>query len=122
MKAASSRPVHETLYDTEFGYKYVNNWLIFNINFFNMNYDNQLIKTGEINDVGYFTSKNVESSFRRGIEIEGTYEISKKINISGNLTISENKVDSFTQFIDNWDTWGQEQILHENTDLAFSPN
>ena len=45
----------------------------------------------------------------------------KKINFSGNLTISENKVDSFTQFIDNWDTWGQEQILHENTDLAFSP-
>ena len=117
----NSRPVHETLYDTEFGYKYINNWMIFNINFFNMNYDNQLIKTGEINDVGYFTSKNVESSFRRGIEIEGSYEISKKINISGNLTISENKVDSFTQFIDNWDTWGQEQILHENTDLAFSP-
>ena len=117
----NSRPVHETLYDTEFGYKYINNWMIFNINFFNMNYDNQLIKTGEINDVGYFTSKNVESSYRRGIEIEGTYEISKKINISGNLTISENKVDSFTQFIDNWDTWGQEQILHENTDLAFSP-
>ena len=117
----NSRPVHETLYDTEFGYKYINNWMIFNINFFNMNYDNQLIKTGEINDVGYFTSKNVESSFRRGIEIEGAYEISKKIHISGNLTISENKVDSFTQFIDNWDTWGQEQILHENTDLAFSP-
>ena len=117
----NSRPVHETLYDTEFGYKYINNWMIFNINLFNMNYDNQLIKTGEINDVGYFTSKNVESSFRRGIEIEGSYEISKKINISGNLTISENKVDSFTQFIDNWDTWGQEQILHENTDLAFSP-
>ena len=120
--SANSRPKHETLYDTEFGYKYINNWMIFNINLFNMNYDNQLIKTGEINDVGYFTSKNVESSFRRGIEIEGAYEISKKINISGNLTISENKVDSFTQFIDNWDTWGQEQILHENTDLAFSPN
>lgn len=117
----NSRPVHETLYDTEFGYKYFDNWMIININFFNMNYDNQLIKTGEINDVGYFTSKNVESSYRRGIEIEGAYEISKKINISGNLTISENKVDSFTQFIDNWDTWGQEQILHENTDLAFSP-
>ena len=117
----NSRPVHETLYDTEFGYKYIDNWMIININFFNMNYDNQLIKTGEINDVGYFTSKNVESSFRRGVEIEGAYEISKKINISGNLTISENKVDSFTQFIDNWDTWGQEQILHENTDLAFSP-
>ncbi len=117
----NSRPVHETLYDTEFGYKYIDNWMIFNINLFNMNYDNQLIKTGEINDVGYFTSKNVESSFRRGVEIECAYEISKKINISGNLTISENKVDSFNQFIDNWDTWGQEQIFHESTDLAFSP-
>ena len=27
-----------------------------------------------------------------------------------------------TQFIDNWDTGVQEEILHQNTDLAFSPN
>ncbi len=118
----NSRPVHETLYDTEIGYKYTDKWLIFNINLFNMNYDNQLIKTGEINDVGYFTSKNIKSSFRRGMEVEGAFIINEKLNISGNLTISENKVDSFTQYVDNWDTWGQSQIFHENSDLAFSPN
>lgn len=117
----NSRPVHETLYDTEVGYKYSDKWMVLNINLFNMNYDNQLIKTGEINDVGYFTSKNIKSSYRRGLEVEGSYELSKKLNISGNLTISENKVDTFTQFIDNWDTWGQSQVIHENTDLAFSP-
>ena len=117
-----SRPVHETLYNTEVGYKYSDKWLIFNVNLFNMDYDNQLIKTGEINDVGYFTSKNVKSSFRRGIEVEGAYMINKNFKVNGNLTISENKVDTFTQYVDNWDTWGQSQIFHENTDLAFSPN
>ena len=118
----NSRPVHETLYDTEIGYKYTDKRLIFNVNLFNMNYDNQLIKTGEINDVGYFTSKNIKSSFRRGMEVEGGFIINEKLNVSGNLTISENKVDSFTQYVDNWDTWGQSQIFHENSDLAFSPN
>ena len=118
----NSRPVHETLFDTEIGYKYQDKWLMFNLNFYYMDYDNQLIKTGEINDVGYFTSKNVKSSFRRGIEAEGAYMINKNFKVSGNLTISENKVDTFTQYVDNWDTWGQSQIFHKNTDLAFSPN
>jgi len=118
----NSRPIHETLYDTEIGYKYTNRRLVFNVNLFNMKYDNQLIKTGEINDVGYFTSKNIKSSFRRGAEVEGAFIVNEKLNISGNLTISENKVDSFTQYIDNWDTWGQSQIFHKNSDLAFSPN
>ena len=118
----NSRPVHETLYDTEIGYKYTDKRLIFNVNLFNMNYDNQLIKTGEINDVGYFSSKNIKSSFRRGVEAEGAFKVNEKLNVSANLTISENKVDSFTQYIDNWDTWGQSQIFHENSDLAFSPN
>ena len=63
----------------------------------------------------------IRDRYRRGLEVEGSYELSKKLNISGNLTISENKVDTFSQFIDNWDTWGQSQVKHENTDLAFSP-
>ena len=56
------------------------------------------------------------------MEVEGAFIINEKLNVSGNLTISENKVDSFTQYVDNWDTWGQSQIFHENSDLAFSPN
>ena len=118
----NSRPVHETLYDTEIGFKYNNNKLRFNANFYLMNYDNQLIKTGEINDVGYFTSENVKKSFRRGVEIEGSIALNKKFAWAGNMTLSENKVDTFIQFIDNWDTWEQEEVTYSNTDLAFSPN
>ena len=118
----NSRPVHETLFDTEIGYKYQDKWLMFNLNFYNMNYENQLIKTGEINDVGYFTSKNVKNSFRKGVEIESSYILNNKLSLSGNLTISENKLDTLVQYVDNWDTGDQNQMVHENTDLAFSPN
>ena len=75
----NSRPVHETLFDTEIGYKYQDKWLMFNLNFYYMDYDNQLIKTGEINDVGYFTSKNVKNSFRKGVEIESSYILNNKL-------------------------------------------
>ena len=118
----NSRPEHETLFDTEIGYKYQDKWLMFNLNFYYLDYDNQLIKTGEINDVGYFTSKNVKNSFRKGLEIESSYILNNKLSLSGNLTISENKLDTLVQYVDNWDTGDQNQVVHENTDLAFSPN
>jgi iron complex outermembrane receptor protein len=118
----NSRPLYETLYDTEIGFRYKSKNLTFNTNLYLMNYENQLIKTGELNDVGYFTSNNVKSSYRRGVEIEGRCLLTKKLSWAANITLSKNKLDTMTQFIDNWDTGGQEEILHQNTDLAFSPN
>jgi iron complex outermembrane receptor protein len=118
----NSRPLHETLYDTEIGFKYSTSDFRFNANAYIMNYDNQLIKTGEINDVGYFTSENVKSSFRRGIELEGSVLLSKKLAWAANMTLSENKIDTFIQYIDSWDTGEQEEVIYTNTDLAFSPS
>ena len=118
----NSRPLHETLYDTEIGFKYSTSDFRFNANAYIMNYDNQLIKTGELNDVGYFTSENVKSSFRRGIELEGSVLLSKKLTWAANMTLSENKIDTFIEYIDSWDTGGQEEVIYTNTDLAFSPS
>ena len=81
-----------------------------------MHYDNQLIKTGEINDVGYFTSKNVKSSFRRGIEVEGAYMINKNFKVNGNLTISENKVDIL---ITDWSGFALEYYLTTGKSIIF---
>ena len=118
----NSRPLHETLYDTEIGFKYNTKDFKFNANAYIMNYDNQLIKTGEINDVGYFTSENVKKSFRRGLEIEGSILLSKKLAWAANMTLSENKIDTFIQYIDSWDTGGQQETIYTETDLAFSPS
>ena len=87
-----------------------------------MNYDNQLVLTGQINDVGANTRVNIDKSFRKGIEIEANYKINTKINWSGNISFSENKIIEHTAYIDNWDTGDQETIDYKNTDLAFSPN
>ncbi len=118
-----SRPTHETLYDTEIGYKQTGNKMIFGANLYFMNYENQLVMTGKLNDVGERTHVNVAESFRKGIEIEGAYKLTEKLTWTANMTLSENKiVTAFIEHIDNWDAGGAEEVSHENTDLAFSPN
>ena len=118
----NSRPMHETLYDTELGYKLVGNNFHLGINAYYMIYENQLVLTGQINDVGAYTRTNIDYSERKGIEIEASYQINDKLNWTGNATFSENKIANFTEYVDNWDTWGQETILHQNTDISFSPD
>ena len=66
----SSRPVPETLFDTEVGYRYNSKNIVLGINLYNMDYKNQLVNTGEINDVGVSIHSNIDESYRRGIEIE----------------------------------------------------
>ena len=97
--------------------------MTFGANFYFMNYENQLVMTGKMNDVGARTHVNVAESFRRGIEVEGTYKLSTKFTWAANITLSENKiVTPFIEDVDNWDTGVVEEVTHENTDLAFSPN
>ncbi len=117
-----SRPSHETLYDTEIGYKQTGEKLNLGVNIYHIDYKNQLVLTGQINDVGAYTRKNVDNSFRQGIEIEAMYKLTSKIYWISNMTLSENKINTFSEYIDNWDTGEQENVIHENTDLAFSPN
>ena len=117
-----NRPQHETLYNLEVGYRYKTTKGFFNANVYHMEYDNQLVLTGQINDVGGYTRTNVEESYRLGLEIEGGYKILKKLGVTGNLMVSQNKIDAFTEYVDNYDVGGQTEIQHSNTDLAFSPN
>ncbi len=118
----SSRPIHETLYDTEIGIK--KSWQkgALEANVYYMSYDNQLVLTGQLNDVGEYTRINVPNSYRLGIELVGGFQLNKNLDINASATFSDNKIASFTEFIDNWDTGEQEQIVHDDTDLAFSPN
>jgi iron complex outermembrane receptor protein len=118
----NSRPEHETLYDTEIGYKIKSEKLFFGVNAYQMNYKNQLVLTGQINDVGAYTRTNIKNSYRKGIEMEASIDLTKKITWGGNITISKNKIVKYDAYIDNWDTGGQETIEYKNTDLAFSPN
>ncbi|MFT6002765.1 MAG: iron complex outermembrane receptor protein, partial [Flavobacteriales bacterium] len=118
----TSRPKHETLYDLELGFKQSKSKYALSINGYFMLYNNQLVATGALNDVGASVRTNIEDSYRTGIEIEGGVQITKGLKWSGNLTLSQNKIEKWTEYLDNWDTWGKDTVVHTNSTLAFSPS
>lgn len=118
----TSRPLHETLYDLEIGYRYTGQKILAGINLYNMMYDNQLVQTGQINDVGAAVRENVESSYRRGIEIELSWQLTDWLNWSTGVTASQNKIENYTSYLDDWDTGDQVPLNLGETDLALSPS
>jgi iron complex outermembrane receptor protein len=123
----NSRPKPERLVNLEAGHRFRGKKFFMNTNYYLMEYKDQLILTGEINDVGAYVRTNVESSFRAGIEIESGYRITEKWKVVGNLSLSKNKIREFREFVDNYDNYDangnmvQTVIEHKNTDIAFSP-
>lgn len=121
-------PTHETLNDYELGYKFNTKIFFLNTNFYFMDYTNQLVLTGEINDVGAPIMTNVKDSYRAGVEIISGIILPADLRWNLNATFSQNKILNYTEYIDNWSYWSDpeneplqvKQDLGE-TDLAFSP-
>ena len=118
----NNRPSHESLLDIELGYRYFSETVSFSANFYNMQYNNQLILTGELNDVGSAVRVNIPDSYRRGLELTGSFQLMDKLLWRVNATFSENKIAEFNEFIDNWDTGVKDSVTHTNTNIAFSPS
>ena len=115
-------PKPERLSDFELGYHHIDTKFSLAANLYFMNYKDQLIATGKINNVGDPIMTNVAKSYRAGIELSGSFQVSEKINWTGNFTFSQNKIVDFVQYIDNWDTWSQESINIGNSNILLSPN
>ncbi len=122
--ADPSKPVPqpEKLYDAEAGYSFSTNHVAINANAYYMYYNQQLVLTGAINDVGSAIMINVHSSYRAGIELSAKVLITEKLSWEPSVTLSHNKIKTFTEYIDNWDTYEQTAVNHKNTDLSFSPS
>ncbi len=121
-----NRPEHETLYDWEAGYKVTFDQFYAGVNLYYMDYKNQLIPTGELNDVGSAIRQNVPDSYRAGVELQAGLRILPELEWSGNATFSRNKIEEYEQFLDVYDEnfvfQGQESRVYEDTDIAFSPS
>jgi len=118
----ASRPAPEQLVNLELGHRFNSRRVSTTVTGYFMNYKDQLILTGQINDVGAYTRTNVAKSYRAGLELDFGYQVHRHIELTGNLTLSQNKIESFNEYVDNYDVGGQDTISHTNTDLAFSPN
>ena len=122
---AENHPKAENMRDLEIGYAYNYKKLAINTNIYWMDYTNQLILTGQINDVGGYTRTNALESYRVGIELAGRYKIIPSLALSGAFMLSQNKIKQFNEYLDEYlddePYYSQQLIDHKNTNLAFSP-
>jgi iron complex outermembrane receptor protein len=124
----NTRPRPEQLYNTEIGIRRQQGGFNYGVNVYHMLYRDQLILTGEINDVGAATRTNVPNSYRLGLELQGGYQVNDRFTVGGNLALSRNRARNFTEFLDIYDESFElvegEQVLvtREDTPLSFSPS
>jgi iron complex outermembrane receptor protein len=80
-----------------------------------MRYKDQLVLTGELNDVGAPLRANVGDSYRLGLEVDANMNIGKYFKLQPNIALSSNKNIDFVFQRD-----GELEDLG-NTNIAYSP-
>ncbi len=119
-------PEPERLNNFEAGYRFRRGNLSFEANAYYMGYRDQLVLTGELNDVGSSLRRNVESSYRAGIELQGAWQITPSLVWQANATFSRNKIDKFNEVIydygPNFNEFNVIVNTYEDTDIAYSPS
>jgi len=116
------QPKAEYLTDVEAGYEIRQLKWSAQINGYYMHYKDQLVLTGQINDVGAYNRSNVSRSYRAGVELAATGRLLPWLTLTGNAAFSQNKIQDFTEFVDDYDAGDQQAVYHGTTDIAFSPN
>lgn len=118
----AQRPQPERLFDIELGWRRQNEQLRLEATAYGMFYQNELVLTGQLNDVGAYTRVNVPESRRLGVETSVVFQPKGSgLNMQGNLAFSDNRIVSYTEYLDDWDTGGQLSFFRKNSPLAFSP-
>jgi iron complex outermembrane receptor protein len=118
-----SRPKPEKMHNVEIGYeKTFIKILTIKANYYLQYYIDQLVLTGQINDVGAYTRSNVDKSYRTGMELETEVKLQKNLKLVTSTTISKNKILVFNEYIDDYDLGIQINNQYQNSDIAFSPN
>ena len=115
-------PKSERLNNVEAGFRTQHGKWAVSANYYLMHYKNQLVLTGQINDVGNSIRVNVPKSYRTGIELEGAVAFNSHFKWNANATFSQNKIADFTEYIVNYDTGGYDLVNHGKSDISFSPN
>lgn len=128
------RVTHEKLIDYELGYSHRNRKMALNANLFYMDYKDQLVMTGEINNVGNTIMTNVDKSYRLGLEGSAAFQFNRYFALGFNFALSQNKILNYVDYVDNYDAdWnylgqienniGTDAACHvPTTDISFSPN
>lgn len=122
----TEHPKAERLFDYELGYTYANSWLNLGANLYYMDYKDQLVLTGELNEIGEAVAANVPDSYRMGIELMAGVKLPCGFQWDINATLSRNRIKNFVETLygydDEWNALPAVKIDHGTTHIAFSPD
>lgn len=114
-------PTAECMTDYELGYQFESRYVTAGVNLYYMDYKDQLVKTGQINDNYDALNINVPDSYRRGIELSVIARPLKWFSLGGNATFSQNRIENYTNRVADWDG-----VYHETnmgtTTISYSPD
>lgn len=116
----------ERVLDLEAGW----NWRRSNVelaaNVYAMEFRNEIAATGEQSEIGLTLRKNVDRSYRRGIELDAAWQVLPSIRLKTNANVSRNRIDEWTQFIDVYDAegnWsGSRPVKYRNVEPLLTPS
>ena len=117
--ADDSYPSPERLIDFEVGYSYIAPRITLGVNLYYMLYHNQLVATGMVNDGDDALNVNVDRSYRLGVELMASWKATKWLTLSGNATLSRNKIRDYVDMLKDSPTYGEE--LGDMT-ISYSPS
>jgi len=118
---AAQLPKREQLHDIEAGIERGGEKTSWGATAYYMRYRDQLVLTGRINDVGAYTRTNIPNSYRLGLELTASHRPTDRIDIRGNLTLSDNRIIGLTAYYDDYDNGGQIEESFDRSVIAFSP-
>ena len=116
--ADQTEPKSERLYDYEIGYQYSASRLALGANIYYMNYKDQLIPTGMVNDSSDALNVNVPKSYRAGVELMASWSVARWFKLGGNATFSRNKIIDYVDMLAESPTFGEN--LGDKS-IAYSP-
>jgi len=112
------KPIHaERLNDLEVGYQFRHRRFSAGVNLYWMDYKNQFVLTGELNDEGEAVTKNIDKSYRLGVELEAAWMPVNWFRWDANATFSRNRAKDILITLEDYTTL----VNVGETPLSFSP-
>jgi iron complex outermembrane receptor protein len=96
----------ESVWDLELGAEWRTKSLTFKVNLYDMEFRDEIAATGELSAIGQPLRRNVDRSFRRGLEVEASWQALEVLRIAASVNASRNRISTWTQFYDVTDANG----------------
>jgi iron complex outermembrane receptor protein len=116
----------ESVVDVELGAEWRTQTLAAKINLYDMEFRDEIAATGELSPIGQPLRRNVDRSFRRGIELEASWQALEALRLTASLNASRNRISAWTQFYDVYDANGDyagatSRTFHDVAPVATPP-